>query len=463
MTDIIVEVTGAGGATNLQALTDVDTSGAANSQVLAYNSSTLKWEPSSVAGVDSLGALNGVDLTGNVTGKYLQFDGTNFVPVDAPTGGVTSYNNLTDVPATFAPSAHTHTKVEITDFSDADYATAAQGTLAATALQSGANISLLTNDSAYLTSLSLDGLTNVNTTGATTGQVLKFNGTTWFAGDDIAETGGGATVSYLNLTDVPATFAPSAHTHVTADITDLSIYTGFDARYFTEAETTSLVNAKANTVHTHVTTDITDLASYTGLDVRYYTETEMDGFLTAKANAVHTHLKADITDFSDADYATAAQGATADTALQNLLEDITPQLGGALDTNGNAITDSTMVEIQGTKYYEVTGQTTTAALTVLQALSVPIGARVTFTILGSATESATEDSFGFELKGCVKNVGGTVTLIGGTVLTEFKNAGATAWDITAVANSTTDSVDITATGEAAHTIDWNYSLQSKEV
>ena len=37
------------------------------------------------------------------------------------------------------------------------------------------------------------------------------------------------------------------------------------------------------------------------------------------------------------DYATAAQGATADTALQNVVDDTTPQLGGNLDVNGNSI------------------------------------------------------------------------------------------------------------------------------
>jgi len=49
-------------------------------------------------------------------------------------------------------------------------------------------------------------------------------------------------------------------------------------------------------------------------------------------------VKADITDFSDADYATTAQGALADSALQNIVEDTTPQLGGDLDTQANAIT-----------------------------------------------------------------------------------------------------------------------------
>ena len=37
------------------------------------------------------------------------------------------------------------------------------------------------------------------------------------------------------------------------------------------------------------------------------------------------------------DYATADQGATADTALQNVVDDTTPQLGGNLDVNGNSI------------------------------------------------------------------------------------------------------------------------------
>lgn len=44
------------------------------------------------------------------------------------------YSQLTSVPSTFAPSAHTHTKSQITDFSDGDYATAAQGTTADNAM-----------------------------------------------------------------------------------------------------------------------------------------------------------------------------------------------------------------------------------------------------------------------------------------------------------------------------------------
>ena len=44
--------------------------------------------------------------------------------------------------------------------------------------------------------------------------------------------------------------------------------------------------------------------------------------------------------FDSSDYATATQGATADAALANVVEDTTPQLGGDLDAQGKDITDA---------------------------------------------------------------------------------------------------------------------------
>lgn len=45
--------------------------------------------------------------------------------------------------------------------------------------------------------------------------------------------------------------------------------------------------------------------------------------------------------FDPTDYATAAQGATADSALQDVVDDTTPQLGGSLDVNGQKIVSVT--------------------------------------------------------------------------------------------------------------------------
>lgn len=56
-------------------------------------------------------------------------------------------------------------------------------------------------------------------------------------------TGLPTTLAGYGITDAAA----FNHTHVTTDITDLASYTGFDARYFTEAEVTALLAGKENT------------------------------------------------------------------------------------------------------------------------------------------------------------------------------------------------------------------------
>jgi hypothetical protein len=91
-------------------------------------------------------------------------------------GGVSSWNDLTDKPATFPPETHTHPLSDLTQSS------------------------------------------------ATTGQVVTWDGSAWVPEDP---TGGGIS-SYLDLTDVPNTFPPSNHTHAISEITNLQ--TTLDAK-----------------------------------------------------------------------------------------------------------------------------------------------------------------------------------------------------------------------------------------
>jgi len=86
---------------------------------------------------------------------------------------------------------------------------------------------------------------------------------------------------------------------------------------------------------------------------------------------------------AEASLATAAQGSLADSALQNLVEDTTPQLGGTLDANGqtidmgtNDITD-TKVGQWDTAYgwgdHSTAGYSTTTGTVTSVAMSVPTG------------------------------------------------------------------------------------------
>jgi hypothetical protein len=56
------------------------------------------------------------DLTQSsaATGQVVTWDGSAWVP-QSPSSGVTSYNDLTDVPSTFPPATHTHAISEVTN------------------------------------------------------------------------------------------------------------------------------------------------------------------------------------------------------------------------------------------------------------------------------------------------------------------------------------------------------------
>jgi hypothetical protein len=98
-----------------------------------------------------------------------------------------------------------------------------------------------------------------------------------------------------------------------------------------------------------VTGDITVSGTVDGRDVVTdgtkldTVETNADVTDTVNVTAAGALMDSEVTNlaqvkaFDSADYATAAQGSTADSALQNVVEDTTPQLGGDLASNGNDI------------------------------------------------------------------------------------------------------------------------------
>lgn len=99
------------------------------------------------------------------------------------------------------------------------------------------------------------------------------------------------------------------------------------------ATTASAIAGKANAVHVHAISEVTNLQAELDGKVddsqvltnvpsgavftdTLYDDTAILSSLSTKADTNHTHTKSDITDFNEADYATAAQGDLADTALQ---------------------------------------------------------------------------------------------------------------------------------------------------
>jgi hypothetical protein len=182
-----------------------------------------------IAGVniDSLGDIEDVTLTSIANGDILQWDGSKWVNVDA-------LGDITTALAGKANSSHTHAISDITDLS--------------TQLASKANsshthaISDITDLSTQLASKAnlshaLSSHSDVSTTSPSSGQVLKWDGSTWAPAADDA---GLSSVDWTQVSNKPATFDPVSHTHAISDITNLS----------------TQLAAKANSSHTHSWGDI---------------------------------------------------------------------------------------------------------------------------------------------------------------------------------------------------------------
>ena len=125
------------------------------------------------------------------------------------------YSSLTGIPSTFAPASHTHVVGDITGLSiptDLDDL----GDVVAPSPSSGQYLQFNgTNWVPYtltLSSYSIDALGDVTITTPSSNQILKYNGTQWI----------NSTVAWSEVTGKPSVFTPDVHSHVAADITDLS-------------------------------------------------------------------------------------------------------------------------------------------------------------------------------------------------------------------------------------------------
>ena len=131
------------------------------------------------------------------------------------------------------------------------------------------------------------------------------------------------------------TVTNSIGTKWTEDATKIS---NWDTAYsWGDHSTVGYLTAETNDLSTTVTWANVPDANITESSVTQHLTATNVANAGALMDSEVTNL-AQVKAFDSSDYATAAQGSTADSALQNLVEDTTPQLGGDLDLNGNDIT-----------------------------------------------------------------------------------------------------------------------------
>lgn len=239
-------------------------------------------------------------------GTTITQSGSSEVTFAVGTIGQDKVSGLESALAGKAAVSHTHTKSQITDFDEADYATAAQGTKADTALQSvtatGAGNLTLTAAAKSGTTQSISGSLTTSTVSSngsglviasdvksyvdsavntSLSSVLKYKGSCTYA--ELPEEP--VTGDVWNVTDahdnVPAgtNYAWNGESwDALAGSVDLSPYLTSEtasSTYATKTELTSGLAGKANTEHTHEITDITDLQS--ALDAKVSTTRTVNG------------------------------------------------------------------------------------------------------------------------------------------------------------------------------------------
>ena len=177
-----------------------------------------------------------------------------------------SYTALSNVPATFSPSAHTHSTTDVVSFTAA---AAAAAPVQSVAGRTGA-VSLAVADVSGLAAVASSGsYTSLQNVPATFAPSAHTHGTADITGitssfaaashtHDAAAISSGVlelaripTIGYTALSGVPSTFAPQAHTHSTADVV------GLTASFSQVGHT----HDYAVSVHTHSTADITGYSS----------------------------------------------------------------------------------------------------------------------------------------------------------------------------------------------------------
>lgn len=250
-----------------------------------------------------------------------------------------------------AAAVHTHTKSQITDFDETDYATAAQGALADTAIQTvrasntGTNISIAAAKSGTTINLTPSVTTSTvssNGSGLTTASdvktyvdsavntavssALKYKGSCTYAKLPKSPAQG----DVYNVTDkhdnVPAgtNYAWNGEAwDPLAGAVDLSPYltsATASSTYATKTELTSGLAGKANTEHTHEIADVTDLQS--SLNAKVPTTRTVNG-KALSANVV----------IGGGDIVVGGEGDYAEGTVQDAIEAIATALDGKVDTN----------------------------------------------------------------------------------------------------------------------------------
>jgi len=390
----------------ISVLNDVDTTGVADGDALIYDSTSGNWEPGTASSVGVINDLTDVNASSPLDNQVLSWDSATSKWI--PDGRLSSlYTNIKEGnTTTLTDGANSNSRMELTGTT----ATLKTGVTEVKMTEtSPGEIDLVvaagaSGSETAFTAVEINGTTTANNAvfDVKTGTRLRIESST----NDLATIRNQASAdTVIDLPTSNGTLALTSELYTDADadgqiaaasVTDLSDVTSAGSgAIITSAERTKLsgiatgaeVNAvdSVNTQTGAVVLDADDISDAsttnkftTAADITKLAGIEASADVTDTANvtAAGALMDSEVTNlaqvkaFDSSDYATAAQGTTADSALQDVVDDTSPQLGGNLDVQANRITTSTTngdieLDPNGTGLVQINGDTNAGAIKLM--------------------------------------------------------------------------------------------------
>jgi hypothetical protein len=117
----------------------------------------------------------------------------------------------------------------------------------------------------------------------------------------------------------------------------------------------------------------------------------------------------------------------------------------------------------GTGVVAVAARMLSATATGSNQVNVPADTSIAFHGVVSAKRTGSSDCKTWEVKGGIKNIGGTTALLGTPTVTDIgSDAGAAAWAVAVTADNALDTLTFTCTGAASQDIVWTFAIRASE-
>lgn len=446
-----------GGATTLDDLTDVSNTTPSTGQVLKWNGT--EWEPASDN--TSGGGGSNADTLDSQDGTYY-LDYTNFT-------------NTPTIPADISDLTDTTNLLSGASYNDAAVDTHINTSSATTGQVlswDGSDYAWVTNSGGGGGATSLGGLTDVSSTAPTTGQVLKWDGSEWAPAVDSTSGVGGsnyATESYVNqkITEIGA--------HFSGDYNDLTntpvLFSGdyndllnkpagnADLSLAIVGSNLQLLNIEPDPDTVISSVSLSSLGAALGTSIDYTDLTNKPNLFSGDYNDLVNRpnlFSGSYNDLSNKPYIPSIAGLATETYVNNKVEE--PNVSKYVKVSNVVLAqhDNFVMSIQTTN-----ATPTEALLTTGNRLVVDDDSTVMYNVHIIGADGT--DNYGIKLQGIIDRTSGTLSLIGNPSKETLADTTNDTWSGSVSADTVNNSLQILVTGEASKTVNWTIFVEQNTV